>query len=223
MYTLYWSADSGAFGVQALLEELGLPYRREIVDTGRGDHRTPEYLALNPMAQVPALRLPDGVVVTEAAAMMVHLCDAKPEAGLLPAPGTTGRAVAYRWLFWLACGLYEADLRYYYPDRYTTEPAGTAAVQAAALERMDRLVAIAAGLLGAGPYALGQEFSAVDPYLFMLVLWHPVRTEIHARHPALGEFMQRIRRRPAIERIWAQHYPAGGESAWSTWTGSSAP
>ena len=155
MYTLYWSADSGAFGVQALLEELGLPYRREIVDTSRGEHRTPEYLALNPMAQVPALRLPDGTVITESAAMMLHLCDARPDAVLLPAPGTTGRAVAYRWLFWLASGLYESDLRYYYPDRYTSEPAGAPGVQAAALERMDRLLAIAADLLGVGPLRAG--------------------------------------------------------------------
>ena len=58
--TLYWSPDSGAFGVQALFEELGLPYRRETSSTGRGEHRTPAYLAINPMAQVPALRLPDG-------------------------------------------------------------------------------------------------------------------------------------------------------------------
>lgn len=223
MYTLYWSADSGAFGVQALLEELGLPYRLEVVDTARGGHRTPEYLALNPMAQVPALRLPDGAVITESAAMMVHLCDAEPDAGLLPAPGTTGRAVAYRWLFWLASGLYEADLRYYYPERYTSEPASAPAVQAAALERMDRLLAIAADLLGSGPYAMGRHFSAVDLYLFMLVLWHPARTEIHSRHPGLGELMRRVRQRPAVERIWAQHYPLGGEGQWSTWTGSSAP
>ena len=51
MYTLYWSADTGAFAVQAVLEEAGLPYRREVVDTGQGQHRAPEYLAVNPMAQ----------------------------------------------------------------------------------------------------------------------------------------------------------------------------
>ena len=222
MYTLYWSADSGAFGVQALLEELGLPYRREVVDTGRGEHRTPAYLALNPMAQVPTLGLPDGTVITESAAMLLHLCDAQPDAALLPALGTSARAVAYRWLLWLASGLYESDLRYYYPERYTSEPAGAAGVQTAALERMDRLLAIAADLLGSGPYALGQRFSAVDLYLFMLVLWHPARTEVHSRHPALGELMRQVRQRPAVERIWAQHYPPGGDGQWSTWTGSSA-
>ncbi|HEX6016247.1 MAG TPA: glutathione S-transferase family protein [Geminicoccaceae bacterium] len=223
MYTLYWSADTGAFAVQAVLEEAGLPYRREVVDTGQGQHRAPEYLAVNPMAQVPAMRLPDGTVITESGAMVLHLCDACPESGLLPAPGTAARAVAYRWLFWLATGLYEADLRYYYPGRYTSEPSGADGVKAAALERMDRLAAMADDLLRTGPYALGERFSAVDVYLLMLVLWHPARAALFARHARVGELARLVRRRPAIERIWTQHYPPGGDSAWSTWTGSSAP
>ena len=221
MYTLYWAADTGAFAVQAVLEELGQPYRREILVTAAGDHRRPDYTALNPMAQVPSLRLPDGTVMTESAAMLLHLCDAHPEAGLLPPPGSVERALAYRWLLWLATGLYESDLRYYYPDRYTADPQGAEGVQVAALARMDRLLALAADLLGEGPYALGERFSAVDPYLVMLVLWHPARTEIHGRHPGLGRLARLVRRRPAVERIWAQHFPPGGDSPWSTWTGSS--
>ncbi len=220
MYTLYWSADSGAFAAQAVLEELGQPYRREVMVTARGDHRTAEFLALNPMAQVPVLRLPDGTVITESAAMVTHLCDAHPEAGLLPAVGTTARAVAYRWLFWLATALYEADLRDYYADRFTTDPGGAEGVRSAALARMDHLLAIAENLLGSGPYVLGDRFSAVDLYLVMLVLWHPLRTAVHDRHPGLGTLARRVRRRPAVERIWAQHHPVGGDE-WSTWTGSS--
>jgi glutathione S-transferase len=208
MYTLYWSTDSGAFVVQAVLEELGQPYRREVLETAKGDHRRPEFLALNPMAQVPVLRLPDGTVITESGAMVVHLSDAHPEAGLLPPPGTTPRAVAYRWLFWLATGLYESDLRYYYPDRYTADAAGADGVQAAALARMDQLLATAADLLGAGPYALGERFSAVDLYLFMLTFWHPDHVAVRERHPALGEMVRRVRQRPAVERIWWQHHPA---------------
>ena len=208
MYTLYWLADSGAFAVQAVLEELGQPYRREVMSTAAGDHRTPAFLAVNPMAQIPALRLPDGTIVTESGAMVAHLCDAHPEAGLLPAPGTSGRAEAYRWLFWLATGLYESDLRYYYPDRYTADPAGAEAVKAAALARMDHLRAIAETLIGAGPYALGERFSAVDLYLFMLALWHPDPVAVRERHPRLGELVRRVRQRPAVERIWWQHHPA---------------
>lgn len=222
MYTLYWSADTGAFAVQAVLEELGVLYRREVVDTSIGRHRTPEFLAINPMGQVPALQLPDGVVITESAAMLQHLVDAHPGSSLLPVPGGSARATADRWLFWLATAFYEADLRWYYPDRYTSEPSGAGGVKRAAAEQMDRVLAIAENLLSPGPYVLGPQFSAVDIYLFMLVLWHPARAEVQTRHARLGALMRLVRRRPAIERIWAQHYPPGGGSVWSTWTGSSA-
>jgi len=222
MHKLYWSADTGAFAVQVVLEELGLAYERVVTDTKAGQHRTTGYRALNPMEQVPTLVLPDGTVLTESAAMVLHLCDAHPEAGMLPPPGTNARALAYRWLFWLATGLYETDLRYYYPDRYTSDPGSAAGVREAVLARMDRLAAIAEDWLGAGAYALGERCSAVDPYLFMLVLWHPARSGIFERHPRLGAHARRLRARPAVQRIWAQHYPAGGGSAWSTWTGSSA-
>ena len=222
MYTLYWSPDTGAFAVQAVLEELGAAYRGELVDTGKGQHRAPAFLALNPMGQVPALRLPDGTVISESAAMLQHLCDAHAAAGLLPPPGSSARAQADRWLFWLATAVYEADLRYYYPERYTGDAGGAAGVRAAAVAQMDRMAALADAQLVPGPYALGAQFGAVDIYLFMLVLWHPARTEIHARHPRLGALMRIVRARPSIERIWAQHFPPGGGGPWSTWTGSSA-
>lgn len=218
MYTLYWSADSGAFAIQVLLEELGAPYRREIVDTARGEQRRPEYLAINPMAQVPALRLPDGTLITETGAMLLHLCDAHPDKGLLPPPGTSARAVACRWLFWLATGLYESDLRFYYPDRYTTDAAGAPGVKAAALARMDRLLSMAEDLLGEGPFVLGAECSAVDIYLFMLALWHPARFGVLQSHPKLAPLIRAVRRRTTVERVWADNHPPS-ESAWSTWTG----
>ena len=223
MYTLFWSVDTGAFGVQAVLEELGAPYRCQVVDTSQGQHRTPEYLAVNPMAQVPALQLPDGAVLTESAAMVLHLCDARPEAGLLPTVGSSERATAYRWLFWLATNFYEADLRFYYPERYTSTTEGAEGVKQAAMAQMDRMATMAEALLARGPYVLGERFSAVDIYLFMLLLWHPARTEILALYPGLGRLMRLVRRRPAVERIWAQNFPPGGGGAWSTWTGLSAP
>lgn len=219
MHKLHWAPDTGAFVVQAVLEELGEAYELVPVDTKQGEHRAPAFLALNPMAQVPVLELPDGSVLTETGAMVLHLADARPEADLLPPPGTPERAAAYRWLFWLATGLYEADLRYYYPERYTSDPAGAAGVREAALARMDRLVALADARLGEGPWVLGGRFSVVDLYLFMLALWHPARSALLERHPTLGDHARRVRARPSIRAIWDQHYPPGGGSAWSTWTG----
>lgn len=217
MHTLHWSPDTGAFVVQAVLEELGLPYRLAATPTGEGAHRRPEYLALNPMGQVPTLVLPDGTVVTETAAMVLHLCDVRPGAGLMPPPGTSGRARAYRWLALMAGPLYEADLRYHYPERYTADPAGVPAVREEALARMDRLLGILEGALDPGPYLSGDRLAACDLYLLMLATWHPARVGLLDRLPRLGALAREARRRPAVDRIWSANYPA--ESAWSTWTG----
>jgi glutathione S-transferase len=219
VFTLHWSPDTGAFAVQAVLEELGLPYRLEPTLTREGAHRRPEFLALNPMGRVPVLVLPDGAVVTESAAMVLHLCDLRPDAGLLPPSGSSGRALAYRWLLLMATGLYEADLRYYYPDRYTTAPDEAAGVREAGLAAMDRHLDVLEGALDPGPWLLGGRFSACDLYLFMLALWHPGRQAALGARPRLAALAREVRRRPAVERIWAQHYPPGGEGAWSTWTG----
>ena len=154
--------------------------------------------------------------------MILHLCDAAPAAGLLPAPGTVERARAYRWLIWLAAEHYGASLRWYYADRYTADASGIEGVKAAALERMERLFAMAQDLMGDGRYTLGDSYSAVDPYLFMLLLWHPGRREVLERFPGLAVHAHRLRARPAVERVWRQHYPAEGGHAWSTWTFSSA-
>ena len=218
MHKLYWAPTTGAFAVQAVLEELGLPYQGVLVDTEAGEQRSAAYLALNPMAQVPTLLLPDGTVLTESGAMVLHLCDTRPDADLLPGSGTPERAQAYRWLFWLAGEHYGADLRWYYPDRYTNAPEGVESVKASALAQTDRLLGMADQRLGAGPWVLGKRFSAVDPYLLMLVLWHPARQSIVGQHPHLAAHARRMRQRPAIVRVWAQHYPEGGGHPWSTWT-----
>ena len=151
--------------------------------------------------------------------MVLHLCDGDPEAGLLPAPGTTERAVAYRWLLLMATGLYESDLRYYYADRYTAEPAGVAGVKEAARQRLDRLFGIVEDALEPGPYLLGERFSACDLYLFMLALWHPGRIAHLERHPRLLRLARLVRQRPSVGRNWDRNFPPELESPWSTWTG----
>src|SRR4051794_32436191 len=83
--------------VRWMLEEVGAPYRTEVLDYGT-TMKAPGYLAVNPMGKVPAIRHGDAVV-TEAAAICAYLADAFPKAGLAPAPGERLRGPYYRWLF----------------------------------------------------------------------------------------------------------------------------
>src|SRR5262245_41093535 len=120
-YTLYSHDGSGGFAVEAALVKAGAPYKLVTVDTRKGEQSRPEYAAINPMRQVPALVLRDGTVMTESAAIVVHFADLFPDKGLAPKPATPAHARFLRWMVFMAANLYEGDLRYFYPDRYTTD------------------------------------------------------------------------------------------------------
>lgn len=218
MYGLYWNRGSGAFAVEALLREIGADYERIAVDIRAGAQREPAYLRLNPRGQVPALRLPDGSIMTETAAMALQLCETHPQAALLPAPGTAARAQALRWLFFAAANLYEGDLRWYYPERYSTDPAAAPGIRARAGADMDRDFAILdAAAAAEGPWFLETGFSALDVYLAMLAGWHPEPDSFPARFPRLARLVRAVAARPAITPLWREHYleAAPPVPAWS--------
>ena len=90
MMQLYWSPRSRSFTALWLMEETGKPYERVLTDIATGAQKKPEYLAINPMGKVPALRYGE-TVVTETAAICAFLADAFPQAGLAPPPGDRRR------------------------------------------------------------------------------------------------------------------------------------
>ena len=102
---LHFSPSSAAMAPHILLEELGLPYERVLVDTAVQAHKRPEYLKLNPNGLVPVLvdtAAPGGeLVLYESAAICLYLADAHPRARLMPPLGSVQRAHAYKWLMWL--------------------------------------------------------------------------------------------------------------------------
>ena len=208
MYTLYWAQETGALAPQILLEEVGADYQRVVLDLGKGEETKPEFLAINPRGQIPALALPDGSLLTESAAIMLQIADNHPDSGLLPMPGSAERGQVYRWLFYAVANIYEADLRLYYSERFTTDASCADSVKKKAREDMDRAWDLLEQELGDGPFLLGGQYSVIDPYLLMLANWHEQPQELLARCPKLKRLCDTVRQRPAVERIWSQHYPA---------------
>ena len=115
MYKLFGRPDSGSFAVQVALEEIGAPYER--IWVGREAAEVARFRAVNPTGKVPALVLPDGTVMFESAAMLIHLALVQPRASLAPQSGTSGHAAFLQWMVFLSANLYEAVLRMYYPAR----------------------------------------------------------------------------------------------------------
>jgi glutathione S-transferase len=205
MHTLYTRPQTGGFVVHAVLEEAGLPYELVTVDTSRGDHETEEFRAISPLGRVPVLRLPDGSTMTESAAMCIYLGDLAPDARLISPPDDPLRPHFLRWLLFCAVNIYDADLRYYYADRHTTDPAAIESIKAAALADMDDLFAMLDKQAGSGDWCLGDTFSALDIYAAMLTYWHPDVPANLAACPNLARVSEQVKQRPAVIRANDYH------------------
>jgi glutathione S-transferase len=204
MYVLHTERNSGGFPVQALLEMVGAPYRlAEVAERGP---RPAAFLKLNPMGQVPVVELPDGTVMTESAAIIIHLADTLAPGKLAPEPASPERPHFLRWLVFMAVNLYTADLRLYYPGRYTADSSGAPGVKEAALAHMEAQFAIVDQAIGANRFLLSDAFSAADPYILMLAHWHPEPQAIFARHPNLARVCDATREVPAVKTANAFHH-----------------
>jgi len=171
MYKLYGTTHTSTCAVKAALTEAGAPFEEIEITTRAEQHLTEEYRQINLRQQVPSLMLPDGSILTEGPAMLLHIADAHPEARLVPPPGTTERAQHDRWLIFLAVNVNEAGQRMNYPERFTTDANGKQAVEDAARVYMDRHFSIFEEALGDGPYFFGDRLSMLDIYVWMLAHW----------------------------------------------------
>ena len=171
--------------------------------------RTPEEIAafavINPRLQVPVLIHPDGTVITEGPAILVHIADANPAAGLAPAPGTSARARHDRWLAFFQANVYEGMLRELFPDRYTTAPQGKAGVQQAATAYVRRHFQLFEAELATGPYLAGEAFSVFDIYLWMLCYWIDADW-LSANCPRIARLQATANARPALNAAGKRHF-----------------
>ena len=189
---LYTNPRSRGRIARWMLEEVGQPYRTEVLDY-RTTMKAPAYLAINPMAKVPALRHGEAVV-TEAAAICAYLADAFPQAGLAPPPGDRQRAPYYRWLFF-AAGPLEASVSnkafgfVVPPEREPSVGYGS----------FDRVMKVLEDTVSADDYLVGGKFSAADLYVGSQIAFGLMFGTIEKR-PAFERYVQRLTARPAFAR-----------------------
>jgi glutathione S-transferase len=206
MIQLHYFPSTASMAPHILLEELGVPFELVHVDRMRDAHKRPEYLALNPNGLIPVL-IHDGLVLYESAAVCLHLADTHAASALAPALGTSQRAEFYKWLMWLTNTLQSNLLQYFYPERYLTAaytqavPGVKEAAEARIGPMLDQLDAQVTR--SGGPWLLGAQYTAADPYALMLCRWTRNFTQpARARH-ALGAYLQRMLERPAVQRAFA--------------------
>ena len=190
---LYYRPGTASMAPHAALAEIGLDYELVQVEHDAPDEASDDYRRLNPHGRVPTLV--DGeLVLTEAAAILLHLADRHPDARLAPAPG--GRADFYRRLVFLTNTVQPALMRFFYPERYGGEGVRQKAVEECARE-FDRLDAE----LDGREWLSGDQRTAADLFLFMLVRWGRRLDPPAWDRPALRAHFLRTLALPGVTRM----------------------
>lgn len=162
---LHYLPGTAAMAPHAALAEIGVAYELVRVERDEDGRPSDAYLALNPSGKIPTLEDGD-LVLTESAAICLHLADAFPDTQLVPPLGSRERAELYRWLMYLTNTVQPAQMRHFYPDRYGTE----GVKEAADAELAGHHARIDGHLAGRG-WLVGEERSVADLFLFMLTRW----------------------------------------------------
>jgi glutathione S-transferase len=178
--------------VRWMLEEIGQPYRTQLLDFGT-TMKAPEFLALNPMGKVPTI-VHRGTVVTEAAAICAYLADAFPDAGLAPPAGDRSRGPYYRWMFFAAGPVEAAVSNKALGFDVPQERRGMVGYGS-----MDEVVSALEHAVSQNEYMAGNRFTAADVYVGSQIGWGMMFGTIEKR-PAFESYWARISSRPAAIR-----------------------
>ena len=200
-YKLYYYPGNANLTPHMVLEELGAPYELVLLDRSKNAHKASEYLKLNPHGRIPTL-VDGDLVLYETAAICLHLIDRHPKAGLAPELGSAERAQFYKWMIYLTNTVQAEMIVYFYPERWSET--ASADVKRHAEAHLDGMFdQIEKDLAAAGPYLLGNRFSAADLFLTMLSRWSRGFTRPARTRPALARLLERVAARPAVQRAFA--------------------
>jgi len=202
-YKLYYDSGSAAEGVRVILEEIGAPYELIQSTKDRSKPRSPEQLAINPNGWLPVLTWEDGAMY-EAAAMAIFLCDRHPEAGLAPRPDESARGKYLQTLVYFSNSVQNAFQLNYYPDRFADTLEDELSAQKRGIRRLRETWKVINDQIGDNQWVLGERFSAVDIYLFMLTTWlsqsrgHPATDAF----PNVKRIADAVMQRPSVQLVY---------------------
>jgi GST-like protein len=207
MYKLYGRPGWGSVLVEAQLVWYGLPYTMEEVDDLFKSAEAQEKLAVvNPLAQVPTLVLPDGRIMTESAAITLHLADVAGREELVPTPRDATRPDFLRWLVFLVANIYPTYTYADDPSRFVQDPAAAKQFKASVDAYRLRLWGQVEGVAQA-PWFLGQRFSALDIYMAAMTHWTPGRAWFIANCPRAAAAAAATEALPALADVWKRNFP----------------
>ena len=201
---LYYAPTACSIAPHIALEEIGADFEARRIDLAKGEQTSPEYLKVNPRGRVPALVI-DGQVVTEVPALLTYIAGLRPEAGLIPPPGTLAHARCFDWLGFLSSTLHVAYAQFRRPARFLREGSGCSDEVSDEGKRITKdLYREVEQRLG-DRWAAGATYSIADMYLFPLHGWAwRFDVDAAAEYPKWTALVERMKERPAVQRVLAR-------------------
>ncbi len=212
MLTLFGAPGSGSAAVEVALALAGVEYRQVEAATWLPDSGIDELRRVNPLGQIPTLLLADGSVLSESAAVLIHLGLVHPASGLLPS-APSQRAQAIRGLVFIAANCYAAIGVIDYPERWCAD-ADEATRQAIITGSKQRLHALWDRFADEfvappdTPWLGGETLGALDILAATVSRWSGARAHLQTSRPAFHEALLRIEAHPQVAPVWARHWPA---------------
>ena len=197
----FYYPGSCSLASRIVLEECGAKYDAVKVNLREGQQRAAEFLKINPKGKVPALVLDDGTTVTENPAIMMHLADAHPEAGLLAGNADPARTRALEWLLWCASTIHPLFSHVFAPARFVDGEESQKSLAAKARDSLHKQLEMFDQQLRGRAFVVGDRFSIADTYT--PVFWHWCRKLGLTAGDAHRAAVEKIISRPAVQRALA--------------------
>jgi GST-like protein len=212
-YVLYGSRNSGSAAVEAALELVRAPYRIVDAATWNKTAAFEELKRVNPLHQIPTLVCPGGTVLSESAAILIHLGLAHPRAKLLPA-NASQRAQAIRAMVFIAANCYAAIGVIDYPERWYGKGDKDAdeRLRKGARRRLHKLWCVFADTFAAekkSGFLFGAQFGAADLLAAVVSRWSGARKHLAKQRPAFHALLERIEKHAAVAPVIERHWGAG--------------
>lgn len=207
--TLYGAAASGSVAVEAALTLLNIPFRLVEGATWASEAARKRVGGQNAMRQIPTLVLPSGEILTESAAILVHLADLHPEAKLAPGLAEPSRRQFLRWMFFVSSAIY--SLHWIKPDvsRIGAPQSARDDVVQAVHERIAFCWRTMDAQLDPARYLLGDNLSVLDLYVAVVSRFGPWRDRFYAEAPRMTPAIRRVDDEPRLSALWARRFPRG--------------
>jgi len=208
MLTLFGTKGSGSAAAEAALEVAGVAYRKVEAASWVPSSNLDELKDFNPLAQIPTLVLDDGSVLSESAAILLHLGLTNPQSGLIDSDPSR-RAQQIRGLVYIAANCYAGIGILDYPDRWYQDPddAAKAAMQARGRTRLHELWEIFADQFPATPWLSGERLGALDILAATVSMWSGARQALAVSRPEFSRLLGRIEADSRIAAVWDRHWP----------------